>query len=115
MDSHTQLDLSASLTQLESLADEVWTLAKTAEGNSLELLAILRILEQLHQDIRDSLFQQSLPDNRQQLYHLLREIESQGGWPYIPRSSLKSVMEHLQKESPVMGLEEVSGQEEIQG
>ncbi|VXD13167.1 conserved hypothetical protein [Planktothrix serta PCC 8927] len=106
MDSQTQFDSQALLIQLQSLAEEVWTLAKTVEGNSLELLAVLRLLEQLHQDIRDSLFQQSLPDNRQQLYHLLREIESKGGWPYIPRNSLKSVMENWQRESPEVGLEE---------
>jgi hypothetical protein len=106
MDSQTEFDSQARSTQLEFLAEKVLTLAKTVEGNTLEILAVLRILEQLHQNIRESLFQQSLPDNRQKLYHLLREIESKGGWPYIPRSSLKSVMENLQRESPEVFLEE---------
>lgn len=100
MDNPTEFDSQARSNQLEFLAEKVLTLAKTAEGKPLEILAVLRILEQLHQDIRESLFQQSLPDNRQKLYHLLREIESQGGWPYIPRSSLKSVIENLQPEFP---------------
>ncbi|SKB12254.1 conserved hypothetical protein [Planktothrix sp. PCC 11201] len=100
MDNPTEFDSQARSNQLEFLAEKVLTLAKTAEGNPLEILAVLRILEQLHQDIRESFFQQSLPDNRQKLYHLLREIESKGGWPYIPRSSLNSVMENLQKEFP---------------
>ncbi len=106
MDSHNEFDAQFSLTQLESLAHEVWTLANTVEGNTMELLAILRILEQLHRDIRDSLFQQSLPDNRQQLYHLLREIESKGGWPYIPRSSLKSMLDKINPDSVAEELQE---------
>jgi hypothetical protein len=100
MDNATEFDSQARSNQLEFLAEKVLILAQTAEGNPLEILAVLRILEQLHQDIRESLFQQSLPDSRQKLYHLLREIESKGGWPYIPRSSLNSVMENLQKQSP---------------
>lgn len=105
MDNPTKFDSQARSNQLEFLAEKVLTLAQTAEGNTLEILAILRILEQLHQNVRESLFQQSLPDNRQKLYHLLRDIESKGGWPYIPRSSIKALMENLQKESP-----EVSGE-----
>lgn len=100
MDNPTEFDSQARSNQLEILAEKVLTLAKTAEGNTLEILAVLRILEQLHQNVRESLFQQSLPDNRQKLYHLLREIESKGGWPYIPRSSIKALMENLEKESP---------------
>lgn len=100
MDNPTEFDSQARSNQLEFLAEKVLILAKATEGNTLEILAILRILEQLHQDIRESLFQQSLPDSRQKLYHLLREIESKGGWPYIPRSSLNSVMENLHKQSP---------------
>jgi hypothetical protein len=106
MDSHTEFDSQSSLTQLESLAREVWRLANTVEGNTMELLAILRILEQLHRDIRDGLFQQSLPDNRQQLYHLLREIESKGGWPYIPRSYLKSMLDKINPDSVTEELQE---------
>jgi hypothetical protein len=99
MDNPTEFDSQARSNQLEILAEKVLILAKTAEGSTLDILAVLRILEQLHQDIRESLFQQSLPDNRQKLYHLLREIESKGGWPYIPRSSIKALMENLHKES----------------
>ncbi|MGL4501026.1 MAG: hypothetical protein ACRC78_24850 [Planktothrix sp.] len=105
MDNPTKFDSQAGSNQLEFLAEKVLTLAKTAEGNTLEILAILRILEQLHQNVRESLFQQSLPDNRQKLYHLLRDIESKGGWPYIPRSSIKALIENLQKESPEVSQE----------
>lgn len=99
-DSHTDVGSPRQVLQLQSFVEEIRTLAKTAEGNSLDLLMILRTLEHLHQEIRDDLFQASLPENRQQLYHLLREIESQGGWPYIPRSSLKVLMKKLQLSPP---------------
>lgn len=99
-DSHTDFGSPRQVPQLESFVEEIRTLAKTAEGNSLDLLMILRTLEQLHQEIREQLFLASLPENRQQLYHLLREIESQGGWPYIPRSSLKVLMQKLQLSAP---------------
>lgn len=99
-DSHTDFSSPRQVPQLQSFVEEIRTLAKTAEGNSLDLLMILRTLEHLHQEIRDDLFQASLPENRQQLYHLLREIESQGGWPYIPRSSLKVLMKKLQLSAP---------------
>ncbi|MEM9264644.1 MAG: hypothetical protein AAGA46_03895 [Cyanobacteria bacterium P01_F01_bin.13] len=59
------------------------------------LLALLRQLESLHQDIRDTLFQESLPTNRQHLYHLLRDIEINGGWPYIQRMKLSELSKSL--------------------
>jgi hypothetical protein len=37
MDSHTEFDLQARSTQLEFLAEKVLTLAKTSEGNTLEI------------------------------------------------------------------------------
>jgi hypothetical protein len=39
-----------------------------------------------------------LPDNRQALYSLLKEIESKGGWPYIERMRLQSFVTNLQQE-----------------
>jgi hypothetical protein len=54
-------------------------------------LALLRQLEKLHKEVRDGAFQESLPDNRQRLYSLLRDIESEGGWPYIERMRLREL------------------------
>jgi hypothetical protein len=45
------------------------------------------------------MFQVSLPDNRQALYALLKDIESQGGWPYIERMKLQSLLANLQAEN----------------
>lgn len=89
----------------EQLPDDLQLLAQTAEqaaiartGNEIELLALLRLLEQLHSQIRDDWFQESLPTNRQRLYALLRDIEVNGGWPYIQRMRLHTLVDVLQSE-----------------
>ncbi len=61
----------------------------------VELLKILRLLEGLHRYVCDAHFQQALPNTRHGLYTLLREIETEGGWPYIPRMQLKTILHHL--------------------
>ena len=78
--------------ELEGIAASVWRVARQRQGQSIEILAVLRLLEHLHQEIRDSLFQDSLPDNRQALYALLRDIEQSGGWPYIHRMKLQAFL-----------------------
>jgi hypothetical protein len=40
-------------------------------------------------------FQVSLPDNRQALYALLKDIEEEGGWPYIDRMRLRSLLKNF--------------------
>jgi hypothetical protein len=82
--------------ELAAIARSVRELAKRHQGDSIAILALLRSLEQLHQEIRDTLFQESLPDNRQALYRLLRNIEAAGGWPYIHRMKLQSFLAKLQ-------------------
>ncbi len=84
--------------ELQSIATAVRALAQSCPGDSLALLALLRQLEKLHREIRDGMFQASLPDNRQTLYALLRDIESQGGWPYIERMKLQSFLANLELE-----------------
>lgn len=82
-------------TDLDSIAKLVRATAQTYKGQSHELLALLRVLEAIHQEIRDGLFQDSLPDNRQALYALLRDIENDGGWPYIHRMKLQAFLSQL--------------------
>ncbi len=60
----TEEPLEASL---QSIAETIWNVAHDRQGDNLALLSLLRMLESLHQEIRDSLFQASLPDNRQAL------------------------------------------------
>lgn len=80
---------------LQGAIETIWAIAQEHGDDSLALLTILRKLESLHQQIRDSLFQRALPDNRQSLYNLLRDIEAEGGWPYIYRIKLQGLLEKL--------------------
>ena len=66
------------------------------EKDCFELLVLLRQLEELHRDICETFFQASLPTNRQRLYNLLRDIEVNGGWPYIQRMKLKELLDWLE-------------------
>ena len=83
--------------ELQSIATTVRALAQRCQGNSLTLLALLRQLEELHREIREGMFQAALPNNRQALYALLKDIESEGGWPYIERMKLQLFLEYLQE------------------
>ena len=84
--------LPEDLDQLSQLIDHA---ALQRKGESSHLLALLRLLEQHHRDICETLFYDALPDNRQNLYALLRDIELNGGWPYIQRMKLKALLAHL--------------------
>jgi hypothetical protein len=93
------VELSANLSsQLQAIASAVNNALQSSQGDAIAILALLRQLEQLHNEIREGAFQKSLPDNRQALYSLLRNIESQGGWPYIERMKLQSFLKDLEKE-----------------
>ncbi len=78
--------------KLAAIGTEVQTLAQRYQNDSLALLALLRCLEALHRDIREGFFQESLPDSRHGFHTLLKDIESQGGWPYIERMKLQSLL-----------------------
>jgi hypothetical protein len=81
--------------QLAQITTSVISLAEQHQGDTLALLSILRTLEKLHRQIQEGSFQDSLPENRQALYALLRDIEESGGWPYIDRMRLRGVMARL--------------------
>ena len=84
--------LPEDLDQLSKLIDQV---ALNRQGKSTALLALLRLLEERHRDICEALFYDALPDNRQHLYALLRDIEVNGGWPYIQRMKLQALLTNL--------------------
>ncbi len=92
---NTELQQQKNNLMLETIALKVQSEAKKSQGDSLALLALLRLLEGLHREIRDSLFLESLPSNRQALYSLLKNIEEEGGWPYIHRMKLQSLLKNL--------------------
>ena len=85
--------------ELQAIADAVRAASERCQGNTLAVLALLRTLEQLHREIREGVFQTSLPDNRQALYALLKDIEETGGWPYIDRMKLRSLLVNLSNTS----------------
>lgn len=84
--------------ELNLLQQKISAIANSARGNPVALLTLLRTLEHTHQQIREGIFQEVLPQNRQQLYHLLKEIEAEGGWPYIPRARLQSFLAQMNQE-----------------
>ncbi len=90
---------TSGLESLESAIDKslatLWDIAQDAQANPLQLLEILRKLESLHQKIRDTIFQEALPENRQALYVLLKDIEANGGWPYIYRTKLYELLDRI--------------------
>lgn len=81
---------------LQDVSTTIRSLANHHQGDSLKLLALLRTLESLHQEVRENSFQAALPDNRQALYSLLKDMESSGGWPYIHRMKLQFFLSQLQ-------------------
>ncbi|MEG4810419.1 hypothetical protein QUA82_25005 [Microcoleus sp. F8-D3] len=101
MDNGKDLESAKLQSQMHSLTEAIRTLAESCHGDSLLLLALLRTLEASHREIRDGLFQASFPDNRQALYKLLRNIEANGGWPYIHRMKLRSLLGYTQPLSPL--------------
>lgn len=91
---------------LKEISTTVWTAAKDCQGDTHALLALLRTLECLHRDIREQLFEPSLPNTRNALANLLREIAETGGWPYIERMRLQALLQNLVVEE--MGASEQS-------
>ena len=85
--------------KLQEITCAIADVVEFCQGDTIALLSLLRKLEILHREICDGAFQESLPDNRHALYALLREIESEGGWPYIERMKLQDLLANLQAES----------------
>lgn len=93
-------------TAQQAIAQLVQTTAQNYSGDGLALLSLLRLLEHLHQEIREGAFQEALPKNRQALYAMLRDMEAEGGWPYISRGSLRSLLQYLPEVQEDLGLSE---------
>lgn len=87
-------------TDIEKIRAAVQMAARERADDCEALLVLLRQLEDLHRDIRETLFQEALPTNRHGLYSLLRHIELNGGWPYIQRMKLTELLKQRSEESP---------------
>ena len=73
-------------------------LPKQHRDDPESLLLLLRDLEALHRDIQDDAFRESLPEDRQKLFALLKTMERSGGWPYIPRLQLRTFIDLLEQD-----------------
>jgi hypothetical protein len=91
----TKSNVNDLAVEQEAIAFTVRTLAERHRGDGQSLLKILRTLEALHREVCDGYFQESLPTNRQALYKLLKDIESEGGWPYIKRMRIQALLVNL--------------------
>ena len=80
---------------LMSLSELVGSLVEDNQDNAIALVELLRVLERLHRGITEGAFQKALPQNRQELYKLMRVIEEEGGWPHIPKMRLQMLYAHL--------------------
>jgi hypothetical protein len=96
VDSGSELGLQKDLAALSQL---VRSAAHHCQDNPQDLLSLLRLLESLHRQIREEKFLAILPSNRQALYSLLRDIEREGGWPYIPGISLRILLQHMDEQA----------------
>jgi hypothetical protein len=83
---------------LEKPGDEFWNLAQNHQQDQLFLLSLLRYLEQLHRKIRTDLFESSLPQTRNDLYQLVKDIDEKGGWPYIERMRIQDLLRNLERD-----------------
>ena len=81
--------------EIEKYCQQIRNLAEESEGNILELVLILRKVEEMHREIREKMLEPCLPDTRHRLYLLLKNLEETGGWPYIPRMRLTDLCQHL--------------------
>jgi hypothetical protein len=81
--------------RLHEIANELHEIADRDREDPIALLHLLRTLEQLHREIQQGYFQSALPSSRQSLYALLRDIEENGGWPYIQRWKLQALFANL--------------------
>ena len=84
--------------KVQKLSTEIYHLAQQNQDDLLFLLSLLRNLEQTHRQIRTEMFETSLPKTRNDLYNLVKDIEEQGGWPYIERMKLQSILKNIQSE-----------------
>lgn len=89
------IDFINSDSLLKQTAKDIYVLAEKHSDDSLFLLSLLRDLEQIHRQVRVRYFQSALPETRNDLYRFVKDIEEQGGWPYIERMRLKDLLQNM--------------------
>jgi hypothetical protein len=81
--------------KLSQIRCEVEEVVNFYQDSPIAILTLLRELESLHREIREDVFQKQLPDSRHELHALLRDIEANGGWPYIERMRIQGLLANL--------------------
>ncbi len=81
---------------LQALRDTVQALVVDRRGDRGGLLELLRELEHIHRQIEQGPFREALPEGRNALHQFLQDMERSGGWPYIPRPRLRSLLKMLE-------------------
>jgi hypothetical protein len=89
------IDSIGAIEGLDEIVIAIHSIADRDREDAIALLKLLRTLEQLHREIQQGYFQSALPNSRQALYSLLRDIEENGGWPYIQRWKLQALFANL--------------------
>jgi hypothetical protein len=95
--------LQSDFSSINSLIQEI---VEQSQGDVIAHLKMLRFLERVHQDIRELHFQPALPVDRHGLHNLLKEMEAEGGWPYIPKMSLRELLSQEDRAPQAECLEE---------
>lgn len=90
---------------LNNTAKDLRVLAEKNRNDSLFLLSLLRNLEEIHRQIRVEFFEAALPQTRNDLYQFVKNIEEQGGWPYIERMRLKDLLRYLESQPEIKSKE----------
>ncbi len=85
-----------SVPQLQKIIQDIKILADENRDDALQLLVLLRQLEEIHRQIRTEMFETSLPETRNDLYQFVKDIEDKGGWPYIERMKLEQLLKNLE-------------------
>jgi hemerythrin-like domain-containing protein len=91
------IDFINSDSLLKQTAKDIYVLAEEHHDDRLFLLSLLRDLEQIHRQVRVRYFQAALPETRNDLYRFVKDIEEQGGWPYIERMRLKDLLQNMNR------------------
>ena len=108
------IDFINSNSLLKQTAKDIYVLAEEHRDDSLFLLSLLRDLEQIHRQVRVQYFQAALPETRNDLYRFVKDIEEQGGWPYIERMRLKDLLQNINRNDVVTDSEKkTDGDREI--
>jgi len=93
--------------ELKTIVERVDAIALECGDDSDQLLALLRTLEGLHRRICAEQFEPSLPNTRKDLYALLKDMEEQGGWPYIKRGKLQTFIKLFLENDSLDGDEQI--------